>query len=83
MPFDYVTPHERYVTLPELRGYAVLRVYRIQLRVRHIFFFDLEAILLQVTYPLGAASSCRTFVHGNVGARRNLLRQDGSRQHQK
>ena len=80
--FDYVALQERYVTLPKLRGYAVLRVYRIQLRVRNIIFFDLEAILLQVTYPLGAAPSRRAFVHGNVGARRNLLSQDGRRQHQ-
>ena len=73
MAFDYVALQERYVTLPELRGYAVLRVYRIQLRVRDIIFFDLEAILLQVTYPLGAAPSRRTFVHGNVGATLNRL----------
>ena len=73
MPFDYVPPHQRYVTLPELRGYAVLRVYRIQLRVRNIILFDLEAILLQVTYPPGAAPSRGTFVHGNVGATLNRL----------
>ena len=50
--FDDVTSHERYVTLPEPRGYAVLRVYCIQLRVRDIILLDLVAILLQVTYPL-------------------------------
>ena len=72
MPFDYVIPRERYVTLPELRGYAVLRMYRIQLRVRDIIFVDLETILLQVTYPLNAAPSRRAFVHGDVGAGRCL-----------
>ena len=73
MPFDYVIPRERYVTLPELRGYAVLRMYRIQLRVRNIILVDLVAILLQVTYPLNAATSRRAFVHGDVGAGRCLL----------
>jgi hypothetical protein len=71
--FDDVTSHERYVTLPELRGYAVLRVYRIQLRVRDIILFDLVAILLQVTYPLGAAPSRGAFVHSDVGSSRSLL----------
>ena len=73
MAFDDVTSDERYVTLPEPRGYAVLRVYRIQLRVREIILFDLVAIFLQVTYPLGAAPSRGAFVHRDVGAGRSLL----------
>ncbi len=81
MTFDYITLHECDVTLPELRGYAVFRVYRIQLIVRDIIFLDLEAMLLQVTYPLGAAPSRRALVHGDVGARRSLLRQGKSHQY--
>ncbi len=46
MPFDYIALYECKVTLPELNRYAVLRVYRIQLRVRDIIFVDLEAMLL-------------------------------------
>ena len=73
MAFDYVTSHECYVTLPELRGYAVFCVYSIQLRVRNIIIFDLEAIFLQVTYPPGAAPSRGAFVYSDVGAGRSLL----------
>ena len=46
VPFDYVALQERYVALPELRRHTVLRVHRIQLDIRHINFFDLEAIPL-------------------------------------
>lgn len=46
MPFDYIALYKCYVTFPELRWHAVLCIYRGQLRIRHIFFFDLEAIFL-------------------------------------
>lgn len=83
MPFDYVTPQERYVTLPELRRHAVLRVYSVHLIVRDLFLLDLESVLQQVTYPPRAASSRGAFVHGNAGVTPNLLRQGRSRQQQK
>ena len=46
MTFDDVALNDRYVALPEFGRYAVLRVHRIQLDIRHIDFFHLEAIPL-------------------------------------
>ena len=75
MAFDDVVLHESYVALPKLRRHTVLRVYPIQLEVRHIYFFDLETVFQQVTYPPGAAPSRRAFVYRDVKAGRSLLSQ--------
>ena len=69
------------MALPELGRHPVLRVYRVQLRVRDIIFFDLEAILSQVTYPRRAAPSGRAFIRDDAGTGRSLLRQGKSQQY--
>ena len=49
MPFDYIAFQQRDVALPEPGWHPVLRMHRIQLRLRDVIVFDLEAVISQVT----------------------------------